>query len=195
MAEVGCLKDGHFQNLQVEGKLDVAVNPQSGVEITQFTGVTNAIDDGASEVTTLTNADHGSIVKWAFDFSTGETSIINLPATVVNGFHCRIVLTADPTHNGVGTIRTNVAGNRLLTGSVIVASTTHADSACANAIPATNDTSLNLVFTGATSNCDFAAGSVIDVVGIASATTAPGYLLTGYVLGLGTGTGGAIAFT
>ena len=194
MAELGCLKDGHFQNLQVEGKL--VCGGSSGVEITQFTGVTKDIADGAAVETTLTNADHGCIVKWAFDFTAAETSTINLPATVVNGFRCRIVLTADPTNGGVGTIRTNVAGNRLLTGGVIVASASHADSACDNAIPATNDTSVSVAFTGAAGgNCDFAAGSVIDVVGIASATTAPGYLLTGYVLGLGTGTGGAIVFS
>ena len=89
---------------------------------------------------------------------------------------------------------TNVAGNRLLTGGVIVASATAATSACANAIPAINDTSVLLTFTGAATNCVFAAGSVVEVEGIASATTAPGYLLTGYMLGLGNGTGGSIEF-
>ena len=193
MGEAGCLKDIKCQNLEIEGKL---LCEQSGVEITQFTGVTKDIADGAAVVTTLTNVDHGSIVKCAFDFSTAETSTINLPATVVNGFRCRIVLTADPVHNGVLTIRTNVAGNRLLTGSVIVASAGVATAAAGVIVPAANDTSVSLEFTGVHGGaCVFGAGSVIDVVGIASATTAPGYLLTGYVIPLGDGAaGGTIDF-
>ena len=185
MAETGCLRDMAVQNLEVAS---------SGVQLTQYTGYTKDQADGAAVTTTLTNSDHGSIVKTAFNCNNGETAIINLPATVVNGFKCRIVLTADPAGTGTLTIRTNVAGNRLLSGGVIVASATAATSACANAVPASNDSSVSLTFTGAATNCDFAAGSVIEVEGIATATTSPGYLLTGYVLGFGTGTGGSIGF-
>jgi hypothetical protein len=183
MAESGCVRDLAVQNLEVAGT----------AQLTPFTGRILTVVDAAAAVTTLTNAHHGMIIKHGFDFSVTETAIINLPATVVDGFRCKIVLTAAPTAAGVLTVRTNVGTNRLLCGGYVNYSATAATSAGGEDFPATDDSDVSVAFTGLATNCIFGIGTVIDVEGVASAPS-PGYILSINSVGQGTGVGGGIAF-
>ena len=183
MAETGCLKNMQVQNLEVTGT----------AQLTPFTGRILTIADAAADETTLTNAHHGMIIKSQFDFSATETATINLPATVVDGFRCKIVLTADAGADGTLVVRTNVAGNRLLCGGYVNYSATAAGSAGGEDFPAVDDSSVSVTFTGAATDCVFGQGTVIDVEGVASAPN-PGYILEMHVVGNGDSDGGGIAF-
>ena len=182
MAETGCVRDLAVQNLEVAGT----------AQYTPFTGRILTIANGAV-TTTLTNANHGMIIKCAHAFANGANNIINLPATVVDGFRCKIVLTADAGADGTLVVRTNVAGNRLLCGGYVNYSATAAASAGGEDFPAVDDSSVSVTFTGAATDCVFGQGTVIDVEGVASAPN-PGYILEMHVVGNGDSDGGGIAF-
>ena len=79
MSEVGCLKDGHFQNFQVEGVVHAKKTVVHPVVVATVAGVS------------ISSADSGRTIP--IDMSTADSAII-LPTAVV-GLNYKFVLTAD----------------------------------------------------------------------------------------------------
>jgi len=104
MAEVGCLKDGCFQNLQVEGQTQLSnTNFRRKVRIGVF--ATNAM--------TVASTESGGIITIP---TTGAASTITLPliSASLSGFNVTFIAAAD---NGAHTITLQQGANAQGTGA------------------------------------------------------------------------------
>ena len=149
MGELGCLKDGHFQNLQVEGHVifhttetihnifgDIQIHGNETVSglltVTGVTSVPTIVSTGIQRLATdaiLTIADDTSLVLFAH-VTSSTSRIITLPAATV-GRQFKIlweitqangdrVLTAAGTDDITGCIFTSDTGNAAGDGDVFV---------------------------------------------------------------------------
>jgi len=94
MSEVGCLKDGSFQNLSVEG------------EVHKFLSTTSPTD------IVLTNSDSGKVIF--LDASSSNTVTLPAVSTVSAGWNIKVILTATGALAG-GIVQTgNTTENKML---------------------------------------------------------------------------------
>ena len=107
MAETGCLKDGHFQNLQVENTtaltdLEVTGTFQQGRNMVSLTNDT-----------TLDPAAHGvTIAGGTYVSVTGDPIVITLPP--VTAFVVFIIVNDNPDGTGLLTIRPHIGDQFLI---------------------------------------------------------------------------------
>tara|TARA_B100000902_G_C27055375_1_gene786315 strand:+ start:214 stop:792 length:579 start_codon:yes stop_codon:yes gene_type:complete len=114
MAESGCLKDGHFQNLQVE----------SGPLVPRYVGVKDiSVPTAADASHTLTENDAGLVLITA-NLDDHPTTVIRLPSPTVSniGLYYKVIITG--TLDGAASIGLAEASTAFLHGPINVVKTT-----------------------------------------------------------------------
>ena len=127
MSEVGCLKDGHFQNVQVKGEVHMyAPN-------TSPTGT----------ATVLTNSDSGKVIF--MDASSANTVTLPAISTVSAGWNIKVILTAT---GNTGIVQTSSTEDKLM-GQVLTIDADGDAVACVNDADADTITFVNACLAGA----------------------------------------------
>ena len=183
MGEVGCLKDGHFQNLQVESALfDIAAAEFTGtLTVTGMTdmpsggfksGDAKVLDAGAGQL--LTRADSGKTIV----FGAAAATLITLPLPELGMvFHFVSAITASGDHE----IQAKTDGEGFLGGVAIVNTGGSGSDAFSAAAGGTDDF---ITMNGTTKGG--IAGSALRIVAILDSSAVKCWAVSGTLIGSGT---------